>query len=218
MGNSKLSVIIPTYNNAQLLKKLLKELIYQKQTYYPETEIIVVDDGSVEDMSCLDEYKEIKAIHKENGGVSSARNVALKLATGEFISFIDSDDFIEKDYLHIIYSNMRKDYDYCVYSWKYYVGENQNKIANISTMETEPILWNWAVWGYSYNRRILEGIYFDESLNVNEDIEWLRRVIKPDQMWKAENKPIYIYNFTNENSLSHRFNRGEISRGKGEEK
>ena len=216
MGNSKLSVIIPTYNETQSLKKLLKELIYQKQVYYPETEIIVIDDGSTEDMGFLDKYKDIKVIHKENDGVSSARNVGLKMATGEFISFVDSDDYVEKDYLHMIYTNMRKGYDYCIYSWWYYIGEN--KKVDIKTMHTDPVSWNWAVWGYSFNRRILEGIYFNENLNVGEDLEWLREVIKPNHNWKAESKPIYIYNFANENSLSHRYNRGEIPREKGEGK
>ncbi len=93
----KLSVIIPCYNTAPYLHRCIDSVIAQT---YSNLEIILVDDGSTDDTpEVCDEYAtkdvRIHVIHKTNGGVSEARNVALEIATGEFVTFIDSDDYVE---------------------------------------------------------------------------------------------------------------------------
>ena len=93
----KISVIVPIYNVAQYLEKCLKSIINQT---YQNLEIILVDDGSTDDSADLcDIYakkdKRIKVIHKKNGGLSDARNVGIDSATGEYLAFIDSDDWID---------------------------------------------------------------------------------------------------------------------------
>ncbi len=97
--NSLVSIIIPVYNVEVYLKESVSSVC--KQTY-ENLEIILVNDGSTDDsgklcdqLSCMD--KRIKVIHKQNGGQSSARNIGLNNATGDYILFIDSDDFIESD-------------------------------------------------------------------------------------------------------------------------
>ena len=103
----KISVIVPVYNVEKYLKQCLDSIL--NQTFF-DIEIICVNDGS-EDASSLilEEYKNkdnrIKVVVKENGGLSSARNAGLKVAQGEFISFIDSDDWIEKTMLEKLYDN-----------------------------------------------------------------------------------------------------------------
>ena len=94
-----LSIVVPVYNVEQYLTKCLDSILAQTLTDF---EVIAVDDGSPD--SCgkiLDEYAEkdnrIRVIHKKNGGVSSARNEALDIARGEYIGFVDSDDYIEAD-------------------------------------------------------------------------------------------------------------------------
>ena len=92
-----ISVIIPVYNAEKFLNKCLDSVIGQT---YKNLEIILVDDGSQDDSGKIcDEYAQkdnrIKVIHKENGGDSSARNTGLKMATGKYITTIDSDDWIE---------------------------------------------------------------------------------------------------------------------------
>ncbi|OCG17025.1 glycosyltransferase family 2 protein [Gilliamella sp. WF3-4] len=94
-----LSVVIPVYNTQMYIKKCLDSIINQS---IKNIEIICVNDGSTDDsLSILKKYKElddrIKIINKKNGGLSSARNVGIKYARGKYITFVDSDDFIELD-------------------------------------------------------------------------------------------------------------------------
>lgn len=95
----KLSVIIPVYNVEKYLKKCIESVI--KQTY-KNLEIILIDDGSTDQSSIIcDKYKKldnrIRVIHKENGGISSARNMGIRMASADFITFVDSDDWIAVD-------------------------------------------------------------------------------------------------------------------------
>ena len=96
----KLSIIVPVYNAEKYLHRCVDSLLAQDLNS-EEYEIILVDDGSTDDSPKIcDEYSEkysqIKTIHKVNGGVSSARNVALDVTKGEYICFVDSDDWIKK--------------------------------------------------------------------------------------------------------------------------
>ena len=95
----KISVIIPVYNIEKYVKKCILSVVNQT---YSNLEILLVDDGSTDlsgiicdNMSELDDR--IKVIHKKNGGLSDARNVGMENATGEYISFIDGDDYIEPE-------------------------------------------------------------------------------------------------------------------------
>ena len=106
----KISVIIPVYNVENYLKQCLESVINQT---YKNLEIILIDDGSTDKSGNIcEEYKQkderIKLIHKTNGGLSDARNVGLLNATGEYISFVDSDDFIDLDMYKILYDNIIK--------------------------------------------------------------------------------------------------------------
>ena len=101
MGEPLVSVIVPVYNVSKYLKQCLDSITAQS---YKNLEIILVDDGSTDGSNRIcDEYADndarIKVIHKENGGQASARNEAAKIAQGEYIIYIDSDDYINK--MHI---------------------------------------------------------------------------------------------------------------------
>ncbi len=94
-----ISVIVPAYNVKPYLERCINSIINQT---YQELEIILVDDGSTDDTGVLcdaiaERDKRIVVLHKENGGLSDARNAGLEVAAGEFISFIDADDYIELD-------------------------------------------------------------------------------------------------------------------------
>lgn len=98
--NYMISVIVPVYNVSKYLRHCVDSILGQS---YSELEIILVDDGSTDGSSQIcDEYIEkdtrITVIHKENGGLSSARNKGLEIASGDYVSFIDSDDWLEKDF------------------------------------------------------------------------------------------------------------------------
>ncbi len=107
-----ISVIIPIYNVEPYLAKCVESVLGQT---YSDLEIILVDDGSPDRCGEIcDEYvrtdSRVKVIHKKNGGLSDARNAGVKIARGEYLSFIDSDDWIERNYFEVLY-HLLNDYD-----------------------------------------------------------------------------------------------------------
>ena len=108
--NKLISIIIPVYKVEEYLEKCVDSVI--KQTY-DNLEIILVDDGSPDNCGKIcDQYskkdKRVKVIHKENGGLSDARNAGIDISRGEYISFIDSDDYVEIDYIETLYNSIIK--------------------------------------------------------------------------------------------------------------
>ena len=116
----KLSIIVPVYNAEKYLQRCVDSLLAQDLNP-EEYEIILVDDGSKDDSARIcdeysEEYSHIKTIHKANGGVSSARNAALDVVRGEYICFVDSDDWIKKaSFASIISICEEKNLDICFY-------------------------------------------------------------------------------------------------------
>lgn len=100
-----ISVIVPIYNAANYLQKCLESLSSQDIDSY---EVLLVDDGSVDDSAAIcrsyvSKYTHFRYFNKENGGVSSARNYGIEKARGDYIVFVDSDDYVDKDYLSIMF-------------------------------------------------------------------------------------------------------------------
>ena len=107
----KISVIVPVYKVEKYLQRCIESIINQT---YKNLEIILIDDGSPDNCGIIcDEYAKkdnrIKVIHKENGGLSDARNAGLDIATGEYIAFVDSDDYIALNMFETLHSLMIKD-------------------------------------------------------------------------------------------------------------
>ena len=108
---TKLSVIIPVYNVEQYLPKCLASVVQQT---LKDIEIICVNDGSTDNcLKILEEFKSkdnrIKIINKENAGLGNARNTGLEEAKGEYISFIDSDDYIDENFFELLYNEAKED-------------------------------------------------------------------------------------------------------------
>ena len=110
MSQKKVSVIVPVYNVEKYIKKCVESLINQE---YRNFEIILINDGSVDnsgmiidEMSLRDDR--IKVIHQKNQGVSAARNVGISFSKGEYITFVDGDDWVDKDYISYFVSLMEK--------------------------------------------------------------------------------------------------------------
>ena len=106
----KVSVIVPIYKVEPYLRRAVDSILHQT---YHNLEIILVDDGSPDQCGkiCDDYAKEdnrISVIHKENGGLSDARNAGLDAAGGEYIVFVDSDDFIAEDYIETLMQCLKK--------------------------------------------------------------------------------------------------------------
>ena len=116
-----ISVIVPVYKVEAYLPRCIRSLLRQS---YKHLEILLIDDGSPDRCGEIcDEYaekdKRINVIHKENGGLPSARNAGLEIAKGEYVAFIDSDDMIESNYLELLYASNRQensDISFCKFS------------------------------------------------------------------------------------------------------
>ena len=108
--NELISIIIPVYNVEKYLDRCIKSVINQT---YKNIEIILIDDGSTDKSldicyNYLEQDNRIKVFHKENGGLSSARNYGINSSNGKYLTFIDSDDDIEKDYIEYLYNLIKK--------------------------------------------------------------------------------------------------------------
>lgn len=179
-----ISIVIPVYNVEKYLRKCIDSIIAQT---FSDWELILVNDGSKDNSGKIcDEYTEkdvrIKVIHKKNEGVSKARNTGIEHARGEFICFIDSDDWIESSYL----SDFKLDECQCdfyfsgalydtykkVYSYKKY---NEKYCKNIYEIRDEffnqDLLSNGYPWGKLYKTQIIKdnNMRFNENLTINED-------------------------------------------------
>lgn len=198
---SKVSVIVPVYNVEQYVAKCLDSIINQT---YKNLEIICVDDGSTDKSGYIcDEYAKkdsrIKVFHKANGGLASARNAALTHVTGDYIGFVDSDDWIEPEMYETLVHNLEQnsvDMVCCnfskIYNDRIDVMKNEWDIKN-SVLDTADILYyafnrdhhkGFAiyVWNKLFTADKIKNYRFDESLAEAEDVDFISKVIAVNNM------------------------------------
>lgn len=156
----KISVIIPVYNAEKFLHRCLNSIINQTFT---NLEIILIDDGSNDNSGQIcDEYAKkdnrIIVIHKNNGGISSARNAGLDVAKGEWIAFVDSDDYIEIDMYEKLFNCAKKEnVDICASFFKY--------LTNDNIMLFNPTKQDLSLVGKYDGNSFLELLYIDSYAN-----------------------------------------------------
>ncbi len=183
--NLKISVIVPVYNKELYLERCLDSVINQT---YKNLEIICVNDGSSDNSGkILDEYAKkddrIKVIHKENGGVSSARNKGLVVATGVFVGFIDSDDYIEPEMFEVLISGIKNDetdISICGYFDEY--SNEIRPVKNILPISNEPMKMEdfhkfiyirdkyRGVASYLWNRILRKSVIDSNNIKFDESI------------------------------------------------
>ena len=129
----KLSVIVPVYKVERFIRKCVDSLVFQS---YPNMEIILVDDGSPDDCPQIcDDYakrdKRIKVVHQNNRGVAEARNAGVKMATGEYVCFVDSDDFLQGEMIKQTASIIMQEpnIDIIIYDYFVFLGENDKELT-----------------------------------------------------------------------------------------
>lgn len=187
--NPKISIIVPVYKVEKYLHKCIDSILAQT---FKDFELILVDDGSPDSCGKIcDEYaskdERIVVIHKENGGQASARNKGIDIARGDFIGFVDSDDWIESDMYEILYdicSNHNCDIANCS-STIYFKDRTvingghpliiHNRNEAMKTM-LEGKLYDEVVWTKLIRRELLNEIRFNENI-IYEDTEFTYRVI-----------------------------------------
>ena len=216
-----ISVIIPVYNVEKYLEKCLLSIINQT---YRNLEIILIDDGSTDTSGKIcDTYAEkdsrIKVIHQGNKGASAARNVGLENCSGEYVTFIDSDDWISEDYCELLYHKLQETESDVSAIKNSLVVENNSVIKNVTPIKetvkngqaifekndilkeilTQKILDNY-IFGKLYKRNLIKDIKFKENV-VFEDI-----IYTYDSLTKA-NKMVYFdkecyYHLKHEGTIS----------------
>ena len=181
----KVSVIVPVYNTEKYLEKCLDSLVNQT---LKDIEIIVINDGSPDNSQKIidkykKEYKNIKAYKKENGGISDTRNYGIEKATGDYIAFIDSDDYVSLDMYEKMYNKaVSGNFDIVVCDLNY-VYENSDEIKRVSskiehdTTDIKKVMINNypAVWNKIFKRKLIKDIKFKKGVWF-EDVEFLYKV------------------------------------------
>lgn len=214
----KVSIVIPIYNVEKYLRSCIDSIIGQS---FQDFELILVNDGSIDSsLEICREYeqrdKRIKVINKKNGGLSSARNAGLSVAKGNYISFIDPDDCINKEYFNILVNEAEEnncDVVVCGYktvpnnieiipSYKLNtVLKGTNFILSSDSVHSKNELC--FVWRYFYKLELIRKnkIFFNEKVYIGEDVIFNLEVLVNCQRVMAISDILYYYTINNPNSL-----------------
>lgn len=203
-----ISIIVPIYNSEKTLNRCVDSILQQTFT---DWELLLIDDGSKDSSGDIcDEYARkdprIKVFHKENGGVSSARNIGLDNAKGEWIAFVDSDDWIESDYLYYLINI--GDYDCILGSLSCHKGRfvsnivigdifcNQNEDVANALFSLNNHLGLFVPWGKLLKNKIIlnHKLRFNENIDSGEDSLFIYHYLFYINSIYASKKILYHYN------------------------
>lgn len=214
-----ISIIVPVYNVERYISRCIESLINQT---YINIEIILVDDGSTDNSYniCEKYAKEdlrVKLFHKKNGGVSSARNIGLKNAKGEYITFVDSDDWVKDDMIeHLLKKLNDNNVDIsictCIVAtnesmWDPNEGREDCLITEKEAIKRLLYKEYCVVWGTLFSRNVIEGIFFREDISNNEDSYFLFNVFRKAKKIYKSCQAKYIYNRQQEASITKNKNK-----------
>lgn len=220
--DSKVSIIVPIYKVEAYLKKCIDSII--KQTY-KNLEIILVDDGSPDNCGKIcDEFaikdNRIKVIHKQNGGLSDARNAGLNIATGDYLYFVDSDDWISSNAIEVLISYFESNLDVDIvagssvdvheYNGEILETSYSIPLGTISQLnKIEALKHNlqngWAAWNKLYKKELFKDIRFPKG-KINEDEAVMPHIISLCEKVIIVGQPTYYYFLRPESITTSSFN------------
>ena len=215
-----LSIIVPVYNVKSYLKKCVESIINQT---YTNLQIILVDDGSTDgSQDICDEFAQrdsrIVVIHKENGGLSTARNVGRDRAKGVYIAFVDSDDWLEPNMYEALISQLEK-HEADIVACSFYECKGDGKKAvgdskNIRVIDTEEIFINknqlrFLVWNKVFRRSFVEEMRFVPG-QVYEDFHFCRQVFLKTKKLVYLDVPFYNYRISRPGNTNSSFKPGRM--------
>lgn len=208
-----ISVIIPVYNVQCYLNKCIDSVINQT---YKNLEIILVDDESTDKCGEIcDEYakidQRIKVIHKKNGGLSSARNAGLNACTGEYITFIDSDDYIDENYVEELDFILEKNnVDISIVN-RYDVKDdkiekNTHYTAIDKKINSKELLTEFffdriphEAWAKLYKRDLFADVQYEEGVRIFEDLKYIYELLLNKELEIYCDTTKYLYYYRNRN-------------------
>lgn len=218
----KYSVIIPVYNSEKTIKRCIESITLQNR---PDVEIIIINDGSTDETESIckalqTKYNNLIYLYKENSGVSSARNSGLSVAKGEFVMFVDSDDYVDNKCFDTIdkYTGSNADF----YQFGFSITENElvketrefSECQISSSSEKEAFISNGIItrsinspWAKIYKTKIIteHNLNFCENLSIGEDLTFVFTfLIFADKIERLTDK-IYFADVGNEASLSRKY-------------
>lgn len=219
----KISIIVPIYNAELYLNECIDSIISQS---YNNIELILINDGSKDNSEkiCLNyanKDKRIKYIYQKNAGVSAARNNGVKESSGEYILFVDSDDFLEKDALSQIIENI-KNVDLLCFGYKaVYTDKSinnclQSELCDLNTIK-EKILLDNNIGGFLWNKLFLSKIIknnelkFNQKIHFCEDLLFVTEYIKYCKKIKYINQCLYHYRMRKSSASGNYFNKKSTS-------
>jgi len=214
----KISVIVPVYKVEAYLARCVQSILNQT---YKNLEILLIDDGSPDASGKIcDEYAKmdnrIKVVHKNNGGVSDARNVGIEAATGDYLGFVDSDDYIHPEMYEILCTNLKNenaDFSFCffekVYNEKTTLSEsNGYKIEIFSSTEVLQQLFTFSSgnivvsWNKLFKKELFNGIMYPKGRRRGEDESIIYKLICKSERVLLVKKVLYYY-YQREKSVMH---------------
>ena len=218
-----ISVIVPVYNVAPYLELALDSIRYQS---YQQLEIILVDDGSTDDSSSickkyLNQDLRFKYIYQENAGLSAARNTGIAAASGEYITFVDSDDWLDKSAIEILYRNLKK-YDADIVAGNYNMYNDSKQEFSFKVFDSDyreqvyidkEIMYQFAkqemkdmAWACTmmklYKMDLFAGLRFPLGKNVEDNFVIYKVFLKAKRVVHVE-KAIYWYRVGREGTLNN---------------
>lgn len=217
----KYSIIVPVYNAKKYLNKCVDSLLNGAGE---DAEIILINDGSTDNSGEIcqaykDKFAQIVYIDKENGGVSSARNAGISVAKGKYIMFVDSDDYVDRDFYSILNSVTNEyDYDFVRFSYQCVNGSwKRDKISkdlyaikySAATKALAREIYKQTInppWAKLYKREILDEheIRFPLGHNLGEDKIFNLEYALYVNSFKTDSRIAYCFNTENEGSLSRK--------------
>lgn len=206
--NPLISVIVPVYKVEKYLHRCIDSILAQT---YENIEVLLIDDGSPDQSGAIcDDYQakdsRVRVFHKENGGVSSSRNSGLREAKGDYIGFVDADDYISPEMyqslLNLIEQN-KADIAICGYQkeidkdkfepyWKDKVQISLDRNEMISNLLTNHY-YTCAVWSMLFRKSFISNIAFDERIKHNEDLLYIYEAMKLAGKAMYISEPYYYY-------------------------
>lgn len=221
-----ISVIIPVHNKEECVQKTLESVLKQS---YPKLQVIVVDDGSTDNsLKICNKYREkdrrVLVIHQMNRGVSSARNVGLENATGDWISFIDCGDYVEVDYYQKVIEILTNYNVDIICTGVYKDSGTGNFVLETKECIQKILLKEQAIEGFLkrdlltiscydkiYRRNIASEIRFDESITHNEDALFAYNILKLADKIALNPEIKYYYTYLSDSVSRRKFSKKNMS-------